>query len=161
MLTAREHYIAHLLLAKIYDDYKMYSAVIFMQCKATYHHRYFKFNSRLYECIRKEFAEKQKNKIPWNKGKICKPLTDLQKKKISQHSSSCRWYNNGKINKFCIECPDGFVNGRLVSNKLSTANKERSNGRRWFNNGISQKFVKTCPSPEWKLGRIKKKNSGN
>ena len=32
-LTAREHYIAHLLLAKIYDDYAMYSALTYMQCK--------------------------------------------------------------------------------------------------------------------------------
>lgn len=29
-LTAREHYIAHLLLAKIYDDFKMYSALTYM-----------------------------------------------------------------------------------------------------------------------------------
>lgn len=29
-LTAREHYIAHLLLAKIYDDSKMYAAVVYM-----------------------------------------------------------------------------------------------------------------------------------
>ena len=156
-LTAREHYICHLLLAKIYNDYKMLSAVVFMQCKATYHHRYFKFNSRLYACIRKEFAEKQKNKIPWNKGKKCKPLTDLHKKKLSQYSSYCRWYNNGKINKFCIECPDGFVNGRLSTNRLLQANQERVIGRKWFNNGIVQKRVRTCPGPEWKRGRIKNK----
>ena len=30
-LTAREHYVAHLLLAKIYDDAAMYSAVTYMQ----------------------------------------------------------------------------------------------------------------------------------
>ena len=24
------------------------------------------------------------------------------------------WYNNGKENKFCYECPDGFVPGRLL-----------------------------------------------
>ena len=29
-LTAREHYVAHLLLAKIYKDVKMYSAVTYM-----------------------------------------------------------------------------------------------------------------------------------
>ena len=31
VLTAREHYICHLLLAKIYNDYKMLSAVIWMR----------------------------------------------------------------------------------------------------------------------------------
>ena len=25
------------------------------------------------------------------------------------------WYNNGKENKFCYECPDGFVPGRFCS----------------------------------------------
>ena len=24
------------------------------------------------------------------------------------------WYNNGKENKFCYKCPDGFVPGRLI-----------------------------------------------
>lgn len=56
-LSAREHYVAHLLLAKIYDDNKMYSAVIYMQtggCK----NRKFKFNSRLYAKLREEYARK-------------------------------------------------------------------------------------------------------
>ena len=30
-LTAREHYIAHLLLAKIYDDYKMWNALTYFK----------------------------------------------------------------------------------------------------------------------------------
>lgn len=25
----------------------------------------------------------------------------------------CRWFNNGKINKFCHECPEGFILGKL------------------------------------------------
>lgn len=33
-LTAREHYLAHLLLARIYDDYKMWAAVVFMRVKS-------------------------------------------------------------------------------------------------------------------------------
>ena len=45
-LTAREHYICHLL-AKIYNDYKMLSAVVFMQCKTKRQKRDFKFNSHL------------------------------------------------------------------------------------------------------------------
>ena len=23
------------------------------------------------------------------------------------------WYNNGEVNKFCYECPDGFTPGKL------------------------------------------------
>ena len=57
-LTGRQHYIAHLLLAKIYDDFKMYSALMYMQCKSSSHQRDFKFNSRLYEKMRVECAKK-------------------------------------------------------------------------------------------------------
>lgn len=59
-LTAREHYIAHLLLVRIYKNtkyyYKMLSAVTMMQCSSDTHQngRNFKFSSRLYEKIRIE-----------------------------------------------------------------------------------------------------------
>lgn len=35
------------------------------------------------------------------------------KKKMSLQKTGRHWYNNGKENKFCYECPDGFVTGRL------------------------------------------------
>ena len=54
-LFAREHYIAHLLLAKIYNTYGMYAAVIYMHT-GRFNNRKFKFNSRLYQKIREEFA---------------------------------------------------------------------------------------------------------
>ena len=85
-LSAREHYVAHLLLAKIYDDVKMHQAVLMMQSKSKCHNRKFRFNSRLYEAIRKEYSRKisGKNhwnygKQPWNKGI---PLSDEQKEKL-------------------------------------------------------------------------------
>lgn len=50
-LTAREHYIAHLLLAKIYNDWNMTSAVTIMM--TSWHgKRTFKFNSKLYEKLK-------------------------------------------------------------------------------------------------------------
>ena len=85
-LSAMEHYVAHLLLAKIYEDYKMYSALVYMRCGNKFVNRNFKFNSRLYEAIRKEYGRKisGKNhwnygKPPWNKGI---PLSDEQKEKL-------------------------------------------------------------------------------
>lgn len=44
-----------------------------------------------------------KNKNPaWNKNK----------------STNCHWYNNGKDNILCKECPEGFVKGRIISEEI-------------------------------------------
>ena len=46
-----------------------------------------------------------------------KPHSEESKKKISEavriNSMGRHWYNNGKENKFCYECTDGFVPGML------------------------------------------------
>ena len=34
-------------------------------------------------------------------------------KKGNTATKGMHWYNNGQINKFCYECPDGFTPGRL------------------------------------------------
>lgn len=35
------------------------------------------------------------------------------KKKIGEAFKGRHWYNNGKENKLCYECPDGFIPGIL------------------------------------------------
>lgn len=97
-LTAREHYIAHLLLAKIYDDKKMHSAVIYMQTNHN-KNRVFKFNSRLYEKMREEFG-----------------------RKISVSYKGRHYYNNGKIEVKKFECPEGFVPGRMPYSEKALQN---------------------------------------
>ena len=46
-----------------------------------------------------------------------KPKTKEHKKKIAEaariNSMGRHWFNNGKENKFCYECPEGFVPGML------------------------------------------------
>ena len=95
-LSAREHYIAHLLLAKTYDDLAMYSAVMYMQCKSSTQERAFRFNSRLYERIRKEFGAKRREYLkqhpligPKN-GMYGKHHTEESKKKISDNKKGQR-----------------------------------------------------------------------
>lgn len=40
-------------------------------------------------------------------------FSDEHKKKLSLSSKGRKWYNNGVINKFARECPEGFVPGKL------------------------------------------------
>lgn len=54
-LTAREHYICHLLLARIYDDHKMWAAVSLFR-RGKYRQTNFRFSSRLYEQARKRLG---------------------------------------------------------------------------------------------------------
>jgi len=58
-LSAREHFICHFLLTKIYkyetfEWYKMNNAFIMMKCNSSNQNRY--FNNRLYECRKKAFS---------------------------------------------------------------------------------------------------------
>lgn len=40
------------------------------------------------------------------------------KKKLSEENKGKHWYNNGKECRFCFECPEGFIPGRLI-NKIT------------------------------------------
>ena len=56
------------------------------------------------EETRKKMSEAQKGKR----------LSEETKKKMGEANKGKHWYNNGKENKFCYECPDGFIPGRLL-----------------------------------------------
>ena len=66
ILTAREHFICHYLLTKIYTKesfkwYKMNHAFMIMKASSYGQHRY--INSRLYESVRKQFSKMQSKKM--------------------------------------------------------------------------------------------------
>ena len=48
-----------------------------------------------------------------NKNMLGKKHSAESKKKMSEAKKGMHWYNNGQINKFCYECPDGFTPGKL------------------------------------------------
>ena len=163
-LTAREHYICHLLLAKIYNDYKMLSAVVFMQAaKERWPSREFKFNSRLYEAIRKEFAvkvsEHKKGRIPWNKGKkmspeACKNMSAAQKKYRQEHPNSI----SATFSKYWI----GKNRSEVDRKNKSDASKGKPKNYQVWNKGKSlSEETKLKISNTLKLRNAKNKNSGN
>lgn len=70
------------------------------------------------EETKNKISEEKKGKPTWSKGK---KFSEEHKKKLSEahkgekHSAYGKhWFNNGKINKFCYECPEGFIPGRLL-----------------------------------------------
>ena len=48
-----------------------------------------------------------------SKAKKVKRHSEESKKKIRETEKGKHWYNNGKENKYCYECPPGFVPGRI------------------------------------------------
>jgi hypothetical protein len=71
-LTAREHYIAHLLLAEIYPKNKkiIYAAFMMASIGSTKQNsRNYIVSSRIYESLKLKKCHVMKGNIPWNKGK--------------------------------------------------------------------------------------------
>ena len=65
----------------------------------------------------KHHSEEAKNKIAEaQKGKARSEETRKRMSESKKGNTNVRgrhWYNNGKINKLCFECPDGFIPGKL------------------------------------------------
>lgn len=99
LLTAREHFLAHYLLTKIYKDtpytYNIDYAFICMKRDGYRQQRY--LNSRLYESIKvrfaKEISEHNKGKSTWNKGI---PRSDAVKQAVSKANKGRTAWNKGK-----------------------------------------------------------------
>ena len=202
-LTAREHYIAHLLLAKIYNDYKMWHAWNMMFCKNSSQKRNFKYNNRIYGKLKEEFRKKNSeyNKLNPKKPMLGKHHSEESKQKISmskrgkkinvssddrdRRKKQITAYNkerdiSGKNNPmYGHSCTDFMtydeiakwksnigksVSKRLLGKKHSDAHKLINSlshqGKLLWNNGKDYRHSKECPGPEWKRGRIKKKNAG-
>lgn len=174
-LTAREHYIANLLLAKIYKDYKMYSAVVYMQCKTKRQKRYFKFNSHLYEQIRKDFSiknsEAHKGKQAWNKGI---PQSEEAKKKNSEAHKGKQSPFKGKHHtaNSKVKLSDALKGKKFKplsdqhKKAISEGNKGRkcaNKGKCWVNDGIKNSYIligEDLP-PGFVYGRVKFKHKKN
>lgn len=91
-LSAREHFVAHRLLAKIYPDSGMVHAIWLMACMDKK-----KVSSRLYEHLRKEHARRVSENIEANKRKgrpgIKQSDNHIQSRKESRMNNGKDWFS--------------------------------------------------------------------
>ena len=68
----------------------------------------------------KKMSEEARRKV--SEARKGKHLSEEHKKKLSEvnkgntYAKGMHWYNNGKENKYCYECPEDFTPGRLFTN---------------------------------------------
>ena len=104
-------------------------------------------------------AETRKKMSEANKGKH---LSAEARKKMreSKKGENNYWFgkhHSEETRKKMSESKKGKPKSAETRKKMS----ETKNGSYFFNNGVKSIRAKECPGPEWKRGRIKKKNSGN
>ena len=180
-LTAREHFIAHYLLWKIYPcDGTLLAFYMFK--KGNPHScvkRDFK-NSRLYETARLAYHEWNvrchTGKTAWNKGMsgqyTQKKRTAEQRKRISEgrkKSDKCKGHapwNKGKTGlQTWTEQQRQTIIQKLKGKKRSKEAKQKYSqsriGLHWWNNGKIAIQRRECPGPEWKRGNLKQSQKIN
>ena len=73
----------------------------------------------------------------------------------SDYQKRFKWFNNGKVEVRVLNCPDGFVPGRLsFTEEHNRLHSESVKGYRHFTNGIKEVYCKECPEGFWQ-GRKK------
>ena len=128
-LTAREHFICHWLLVKMYDKgtdehYKMLCALWRMNNNGSRSQKEHYINSRAYEKLRTEFAE--------NVSKI------MSINQLGQNNSQfgTKWYTNrntGESKKFKEKPDDTWIDGRNIFNKHELWSIETKKPLLWKN----------------------------
>ena len=148
-LTAREHYVAHLLLAKIYKDRSMWCAVQ-MMVNGGRGLRRFKFNSRLYEQARKRRNETISLSMSGeNNPNFGKHLPKDTRRKIAKATTGRRNHFFGKhhteetrkrisnLNSGSNNPNFGKHRADATRKRIASSMKGNTNclGQHWYNNG--------------------------
>lgn len=141
-LTAKEHYIAHLLLVKIYEDnkpvfYKLLKAYIMMShCKNSLQDRTYKVNSRIYESLKIEhskamsLSQSGKDNSQYGTKWIHNPQLQISKK-VNKNEELLEGWKLGRVIKWNKEAP---------KKKVKVCNKTKIRKTRQ----TKQKKVKVC-----------------
>ena len=147
-LSAREHFICHLLLVKMVsgqNKFKMISAIHGMRYwKSPNQERDIIINSKIFNKI-KELNSKAVSERFLGKAKSKDHKKNLSNANLGKH------FHSGEKNPMF-----GKKQTDKAKKKLSEGLALRNSARRWYNNGVESKFLTETPGGEWKLGRIMK-----
>lgn len=158
-LSAKEHFICHLLLVKMFEgEYKskMSWAILCMQGNKKYSKN---INSLLYESIKSNLSHSTESKLKMSAARLG----------TQQGKNNNNYGNRGKLNPlFGKQQSDNHKQKRILAltnrvrseqerNNISAGKKGRHIGKRWFNDGLTEKhgFLLDIPTG-WKLGRLPK-----
>ena len=174
-LTAREHFICHMLLVKFIEEKdrnKMVRAVIMMKASNNLQDRY--INSRLYEKMRIDFSREQslkmsgKNNPYYGKKHSIETRRKMSESKKGLHNNS---WNTGltkdtseklkdvgekiSLAKKGVPSPKKGKPGKLASIETKSKMKAAKTGKSfWWNNGFINQRGAESPGAEWKRGRL-------
>jgi hypothetical protein len=147
LLTAKEHFIVHLLLCEIYPNEKKLKFALWGMCNQDRNGKRYKVNSKKYEKIREEFSklvsETYKGRPAHNKGKP-NPKTALSKIGIPRPDLSERNRLRKGISK---NLPEGYVSplkGIKQSDELikKRADARKKNGKCVLQFDLGGNFIK-------------------
>jgi hypothetical protein len=128
-LTAREHFICHLLLTKMYigkDKDKMIHAAWAMTTLANQYQKRYKINSKVYQILREQYAKTRSKQLL---GKPGKKLSEETKKKISNaHLGKKRGPMSAELKKKLSESLKGKNLGKIKSPEQRKAQSEKTKG---------------------------------
>lgn len=176
VLSAREHFICHLLLSKIYDDYRLKFALLMMTRVNERHQREIKINSKIYDYIKRQNSlacvirnksrEYQRGyvtaqEIATGNIKRFPSEKDIPDGWIRGSGSSGKtinkgkvyWHKEGKVISLDsgVEPPEGYVKGNINNKHIG----KMFSGKKYYHNPATGEEARRneCPNG-WIDGRL-------
>ena len=147
-LTAREHYIAHLLLAKIYNDKKMWFAL--NRLVHGNNKNYTHVNSRTYQILKENFSRVNDGGRLKNLGRKLSQET-IERMIQSKLGAKNPMFGKKRSVEACkktsmaLKGHPGYWRGKKVSDEIKQKRADALRGRKHWNNGIIDVFSVECP----------------
>jgi len=134
-LTAREHFVCHLLLTRIYPNHKGLRLAVWNMCNAKrrYQGRY-KPNSRLYEMIRTEYREhiKGENHPSYgrkNSDEVKQKMSEIAKERFQNKPGTFKGRTHSEDTRKKLS---NNMKGKTQSNHQKDRVKESLTGTKWY-----------------------------